>query len=95
MNQEICAFPNQELYGSKLQSAPAVANHLLKDLDNVKSDSQNVDNDILGYPVIFLDTAECQYFDQTSAYDSDGSRSNQNEALIAQQWVKKLVRDSC
>ena len=93
MHNQICAFPSKTLYGSKLKSHASVASHLLHDLSNSQADSEEDEKDLLQTPVVFFDTAGCEYFERLDG-DGDGdegSRCNENEATIVSNWVDKLV----
>ena len=106
MHDQICAFPSKTLYGSKLKSHSSVASHLLYDLSNVqatsseKEDDDDDKKDLLQTPVVFFDTAGCEYFERVDDGDGggrggggdEGSRCNENEATIVNNWVDKLVR---
>lgn len=89
MHEQICAFPSHTLYGSKLVSHESVASHLLQDLPNAQATSE--DDDLLQTPVIFIDTAGCEYFERLDGDGDEGSRCNENEATIVSRWVDKLV----
>lgn len=96
MHKQICEFPSKTLYQSKLRSHSSVEAHLLKDL--LEDDTEDLD-EVLQHPVVFFDTAGCEFFERLEATagtsgskDSDeGSRCNENEAMIVKQWVEKLV----
>lgn len=96
MNDTICAFPSSTLYSSKLSSDPSVATRLLSD---DKSDKDAV-QDTLGHPVVFFDTAGCEFYERvdTAAGDSkskvssdEGSKCNANEVEVVRAWVTELV----
>ena len=91
MHNQICAFPSKTLYGSKLQSHTSVASHLLHDLSNARADSEEDEKDLLQTPVVFFDTAGCEYFERLDGDSDEGSRCNENEATIVSNWVDKLV----
>ena len=100
MHDQICAFPSKTLYGSKLKSHSSVTSHLLHDLlsSNAQASSEKEEEeddekkDLLQTPVVFFDTAGCEYFERLDGGDGDeGSRCNENEATIVSNWVDKLV----
>ncbi|KAG9226737.1 hypothetical protein CCMSSC00406_0008437 [Pleurotus cornucopiae] len=91
MHEQICAFPSKTLYHSKLKSHSSVAGHLLLDLPNTHADSEEDEKDILATPVIFFDTSGCEYYERVDGEGDEGSRSNENEAMVVKQWVDKLV----
>ncbi|KAL1701331.1 P-loop containing nucleoside triphosphate hydrolase protein [Schizophyllum commune] len=97
MHEDICAFPSKALYGGKLQPDPSVAKRLLRDLPSVKmareSDGVGEDeDDPLGLPVVFFDTAGCEYYERLEGDNDEGSRCNENEATIVKDWVGELVK---
>ncbi|KAF8153052.1 P-loop containing nucleoside triphosphate hydrolase protein [Crassisporium funariophilum] len=91
MHDHICTFPSKTLYGSKLVSHPSVASHLLSDLSNAQADSDEDRKDLLQTPVVFFDTAGCEYFERLDGDGDEGSRCNENEGTIVHNWVEKLV----
>jgi DNA polymerase alpha-associated DNA helicase A len=91
MHAQICAFPSKTLYSSKLQSHSSVAARLLQDLPNTHADSEEDVKDMLQTPVVFFDTAGCEYFERLDGDGDEGSRSNENEVTIVKNWVEKLV----
>ncbi|KAL4263666.1 Coronaviruses polyprotein 1ab [Pleurotus pulmonarius] len=91
MHEQICAFPSKTLYHSKLKSHSSVAGHLLRDLPNTHADSEEDEKDILATPVVFFDTSGCEYYERVDGDGDEGSRSNENEAMVVKQWVDKLV----
>lgn len=91
MHAQICAFPSKTLYGSKLQSHSSVAARLLQDLPNTHADSEEDVKDMLQTPVVFFDTAGCEYFERLDGDGDEGSRCNENEVTIVKNWVEKLV----
>ena len=92
MHSQICAFPSKILYASKLESHPSVANHLLRDLGNAHANTDEDANEILTTPVVFFDTAGCEYYERAESSDGDeGSKSNENEAMVVKNWIAKLV----
>ncbi|KAF9494344.1 P-loop containing nucleoside triphosphate hydrolase protein [Pleurotus eryngii] len=91
MHEQICTFPSKTLYHSKLKSHSSVAGHLLLDLPNTHADSEEDEKDVLATPVIFFDTSGCEYYERVDGEGDEGSRSNENEAMVVKQWVDKLV----
>jgi len=92
MHEMICDFPSTVLYASRLQSHASVAKHLLKDLPGSSDDPDFAD--VLATPVVFFDTAGCEYFervDEEGGNNDEGSRRNENEAMVVKHWVEKLV----
>ena len=93
MNDTICAFPSRTLYSSKLSSDSSVATRLLLD-DRTDKDTVQ---DTLGHPVVFFDTAGCEFYERvdTTASDSkssdEGSKCNANEVEVVRAWVTELV----
>jgi DNA polymerase alpha-associated DNA helicase A len=93
MHAQICEFPSKTLYRSKLKPHESVAAHLLRDLPNAKAESDEDAKELLGTPVIFYDTAGCEYFERVDGDSDEGSRCNENEVTVVKGWVEKLVRD--
>lgn len=46
---------------------------------------------MLQTPVVFFDTAGCEYFERLDGDGDEGSRCNENEVTIVKNWVEKLV----
>lgn len=101
MHEQIAQFPSQVMYNSKLKAHPSVASHLLRDLPNIstnasghsKEEEDDAEKEVLGTPVVFFDTAGCEYFERTEG-DGDGdegSKCNENEATVVRKWVEQLV----
>lgn len=95
MHSQICQFPSRTLYASKLVSHQSVRFHLLKDLPTVSAFTSSEDEDTiketLGTPVVFYDTAGCEYFERLDGDSDEGSRCNENEAAVVSKWVERLV----
>ncbi|THH10425.1 hypothetical protein EW145_g1317 [Phellinidium pouzarii] len=91
MHEMICDFPSKMLYSSRLRSDKSVATHLLKDLENVTSDESEKSREILGAPIVFFDTSGCEYFEKSNEHEDEGSKCNENEAMLVKSWVDKLV----
>jgi DNA polymerase alpha-associated DNA helicase A len=92
MHAKIAEFPSKVMYDSRLITHSSVATHLLRHIPNITTSS---DDDILETPVVFFDTAGCEYFEKLEG-DGDGdegSRCNENEATIVYNCVASLVRD--
>jgi DNA polymerase alpha-associated DNA helicase A len=94
MHTKIAEFPSKVMYGSELITHDSVATHLLSHLPNITKTLEEDDQDILGTPVVFFDTAGCEYFESLEGEGDEGSRSNANEATIVKNWVATLVRYS-
>ncbi|KNZ74095.1 DNA polymerase alpha-associated DNA helicase A [Termitomyces sp. J132] len=91
MHSQICAFPSKTLYSSKLISHTSVEGHLLADLPNTKAKNEDDQKEMLETPVVFSDTAGCEYFERVDGDGDEGSRCNENEATIVTNWVEKLI----
>ncbi|KAI0336542.1 P-loop containing nucleoside triphosphate hydrolase protein [Cubamyces sp. BRFM 1775] len=91
MHAQIASFPSKVMYYSKLTSHPSVASHLLRDLPNTKAESEDDEKEILGTPVVFYDTAGCEYFERVEGDSDEGSRCNENEASVVKMWVDQLA----
>ena len=94
MHDLIAQFPSKVLYGSKLTADESVAAHLLRDLPNTKANSEEDEKEVLGTPVVFFDTAGCEYFERLEGDGEEGSRCNENEATVVKDWVETLVSDT-
>ncbi len=92
MHKQIATFPSKVMYHSKLTSHSSVASHLLRDLPNAKADSEEDEKEILATPVVFYDTAGCEYFERVEGDGDEGSRCNENEASVVKMWLDQLVR---
>lgn len=75
-----------------------MSSHLLSDLPNTRSFTETKDEETiketLGSPVIFFDTAGCEYYERSEDDGDEGSRCNENEASVVKGWTEKLVRFS-
>ena len=96
MHAQICQFPSKTLYASKLKSHESVSCHLLSGLSNTESFTETRDEEtiqeILGTPVVFFDTAGCEYYERLDGNGDEGSRCNENEGMVVKKWMEKLVR---
>ncbi|PIL23999.1 hypothetical protein GSI_13750 [Ganoderma sinense ZZ0214-1] len=90
MHAHIASFPSKAMYHSRLKSHSSVEVHLLRDLPNTKADSEDDEKEILGTPVVFYDTAGCEYFERLEGDRDEGSRCNENEASVVKMWVDQL-----
>ncbi|KAK0194402.1 AAA domain-containing protein [Armillaria mellea] len=90
MHSQICEFPSKTLYGSKLESHDSVASHLLSDVVQAEADEETI-KEVLEIPVVFFDTAGCEYFERLEGDGDEGSRCNENEATVVKQWIDKLT----
>ncbi|TFY81728.1 hypothetical protein EWM64_g2284 [Hericium alpestre] len=91
MHEQIAEFPSKTLYGSKLIAHESVASHLLLDLPNTSAESEDEEKELLGTPVVFFDTAGCEYYERLDGDGDEGSRCNENEATVVKNWVDRLV----
>lgn len=95
MHTKIAEFPSKTMYDSMLTTHSSVATHLLRHLPNVAVSSEEDVQEILGTPVVFFDTAGCEYFERLEGDSDEGSRCNENEATIVKKWVATLVGYLC
>ena len=65
--------------------------HLLRDLPNAHAESEDDEREILGTPIVFFDTAGCEYFERIDGDGDEGSRCNENEASVVKMWMEQLV----
>jgi DNA polymerase alpha-associated DNA helicase A len=91
MHTKIAEFPSKTMYDSMLATHSSVATHLLRHLPNVVASEEEDAQEILGTPVVFFDTAGCEYFERLEGDSDEGSRCNENEATIVKKWVATLV----
>jgi DNA polymerase alpha-associated DNA helicase A len=100
MNSKIADFPNKVMYGGRLKSHSSVATRLLRDLPNIAEDGQqeakttdkeDIDREALETPVVFFDTAGCEFFERVDGGGGEGSRCNENEAEVVRKWIEELV----
>jgi len=91
MNSEISKFPSKMMYSNKLRSPSSVASHLLKDLLNTAAADGEEEKEVLGTPIVFYDTAGCEYFERLDGDGDDGSRCNENEAIVVKNWIGRLI----
>jgi hypothetical protein len=74
------------------------------DLPTIVDPTDDEVKDVLEQPVVFFDTAGCEFFEKNEGDDDvkgkgggrigEGSKSNENEADVVVKWAKKLVRKS-
>lgn len=64
---------------------------MLRDLPNTHAKSEEDEKEMLATPVVFFDTAGCEYFERLDGDGDEGSRCNENEATIVKNWVEQLV----
>ncbi|KAI0037075.1 AAA domain-containing protein [Vararia minispora EC-137] len=93
MHEKIAEFPSQVMYQSKLQAHTSVASHLLADLSSTTPKSDEDKADVLSVPIVFFDTAGCEYFERVDGDGDEGSRCNENEAIVVKKWVDTLVEN--
>ncbi|MCA8949225.1 MAG: AAA family ATPase [Planctomycetes bacterium] len=85
MHERIMGYSAARFYAGRLTAAPAVAAHLLSDLDGVAT------SEWTAVPLRFVDTAGCG-FDETPG-DDDGSKANPGEAEIVTRIVQRWLHD--
>ncbi|TFK53080.1 P-loop containing nucleoside triphosphate hydrolase protein [Heliocybe sulcata] len=90
MHAHIAQFPSKVMYSARLKSHSSVAQHLLKDLPNTHAENEEDEKEVLGTPVVFFDTAGCEYFERLEGDGDEGSRCNENEAEVVRRWVERL-----
>jgi len=91
MNLKIADFPSKVMYHNKLRSHKSVASHLLGDLPNTTEDEDEAE-EVLRTPVVFIDTAGLEYYERVEGDQEDGSRCNENEAMVVKKHITQLVR---
>ncbi|KIY67465.1 P-loop containing nucleoside triphosphate hydrolase protein [Cylindrobasidium torrendii FP15055 ss-10] len=91
MHNKICEFPSKTLYGNRLDSHESVAEHLLSDVVEAEGVDEETVKEMLETPVVFFDTAGCEYFERTDGDGDEGSKCNENEAMVVKSYIDKLV----
>ena len=96
MHDKICECPSKILYQSRLKSDESVATHLLSDLKGVQAKNETSNDsesslETLNTPIVFIDTDGCEYFERNVEGTEEGSKLNENEAMLVKAWVEKLV----
>ncbi|OCF38686.1 DNA helicase [Kwoniella heveanensis CBS 569] len=100
MNEHIASFPSETLYDSALISDPSVSSRTLLDLPSITERDSDEAKDALEHTVVFFDTSGCEFFERTEGDGEgggnktsigEGSKSNENEAVVVAKWAKKLV----
>lgn len=91
MNLKIADFPSKVMYHNKLRSHKSVASHLLDDLPNTSKENDDEAEEVLRTPVVFIDTAGLEYYERVEGDQEDGSRCNENEAMVVKKHITQLV----
>lgn len=98
MNENIASFPSKTLYDASLISDSSVAKRTLLDLPTIVDPSSEDTIDALQQTMVFFDTAGCEFYERTEGEGDtkgsigEGSKSNENEAVVVCKWARKLVR---
>lgn len=92
MNLKIADFPSKAMYYNRLRSHESVASHLLDDLPNTSAEDDDEAEEVLRTPVVFIDTAGSEYYERVEGDHEDGSRYNENEAMVVKKYISRLVR---
>lgn len=104
MNEHIASFPSETLYDRLLISDSSVAKRTLLSLPSISDYEKDEDaKETLEPTVIFFDTAGCEFYERSEGDSSgdvkmikgalgEGSKSNENEAVVVAKWARKLVR---
>lgn len=91
MNQKIADFPSKAMYHNKLRSHESVASHLLDDLPNTSLEDADEAEEVLRTPIVFIDTAGSEYYERVEGDHEEGSRCNENEAMVVKKYITRLV----
>jgi DNA polymerase alpha-associated DNA helicase A len=97
MNASIAEFPSDTLYDSSLISDKSVATRTLLDLPTITEPTSEDAIDALTPTTIFFDTDGCEFYERTEGDGEskgslgEGSKSNENEAVVVCKWARKLV----
>jgi DNA polymerase alpha-associated DNA helicase A len=97
MHESIASFPSDTLYESSLISDVSVATRTLLELPTILEPDSEDTIDALTPTCIFFDTAGCEFYERTEGDGEqkslgEGSKSNENEAVVVCKWARKLVR---
>eukprot|EP01027_Heterolobosea_sp_BB2_P010775 GEZU01015771.1.p1 GENE.GEZU01015771.1~~GEZU01015771.1.p1 ORF type:complete len:457 (-),score=170.22 GEZU01015771.1:61-1431(-) len=84
MNELIMRWSSDEFYEGKLVAHDSVKDHLLSDLPGVDSSEDETVT-----PLLLIDTAGCD-FNENQTADSEESKSNEGEANLVVEHVKRL-----
>lgn len=97
MNENIATFPSDTLYDSSLISDSSVAKRTLFELPTIVDPESEDTMDALQQTMVFFDTAGCEFYERTEGEGDkkgsigEGSKSNENEAVVVCKWARKLV----
>lgn len=97
MNESIASFPSDTLYDSSLISDKSVATRTLLELPTIIDPTSEDAIDALTPTTVFFDTDGCEFFERTEGEGEtkgslgEGSKSNENEAVVVCKWARKLV----
>ena len=96
MHESIASFPSDTLYESSLISDASVATRTLLELPTILEPTSEDAVDALTPTCMFFDTAGCEFYERTEGegeqkYLGEGSKSNENEAVVVCKWARKLV----
>lgn len=86
MNDNICLWASNQLYGGRLKSAENNANHKISSLPNYRNSETFIDDDIGDVVLQFIDTSGCSMEEEISGE----SRRNIHEVSLVKILVKKL-----
>jgi DNA polymerase alpha-associated DNA helicase A len=79
------------MYHNKLRSHKSVAAHLLDDLPNTSAEGDDEAEEVLRTPIVFIDTAGSEYYERVEGDHEEGSRCNENEAMVVKKYTTRLV----
>ena len=68
-----------------------MASHLLDDLPNTSAEDDDEAEEVLRTPVVFIDTAGSEYYERVEGDHKEGSRCNENEAMVVKKYITRLV----
>ncbi|SPO22566.1 related to HCS1 - DNA helicase A [Ustilago trichophora] len=96
MNESIMAFPNDELYESKLQAHSSCANISLSDLPNLSPVNVEEDEEELLGAVVMYDTSGCEFYETTPSPEEGvllaDSKSNLHEVELVVKHLEELFK---
>ncbi|KAJ1659233.1 hypothetical protein IWQ61_001656 [Dispira simplex] len=88
MHQSIMQYSAARLYQGKLTAHPSVADHTLTDLEGV------TDTDTTQVPLLMIDTAGCDYLEQSDGTQGNGDTFSQSNGKTQRQTNKKSGKSS-
>jgi hypothetical protein len=86
MHQDICSWASTAMYDGRLVAAESAAQNLLADLPGVDSECE-----LAAVPLLLIDTAGCDGFEESSNGEDGRSKANRGEAALAAAYLDELI----